>query len=51
MALALAIIRMATLHTPLFILLPSPLGEGSGGEAFTLHASFYSPRLLERGRG
>ena len=28
-AFALAIIRMATLHASLFILLPSPLGEGS----------------------
>ena len=42
-----------------FILLPSPFGEGFGGEAFILHLSeatilhlsYYSPRPLERGWG
>ena len=34
LTLALATIRMATLHASLFFLLPSPFGEGSGVRLF-----------------
>ena len=34
LTLALATIRMATLHASLFYLLPSPFGEGSGVRLF-----------------